>query len=284
MPDPSLFLPLVLQSAVVPFCVALAVMFALRRALSGVAPAAALAAAFIAAYFAVFHAQWSLVPHTALDWMPHIALFGMAGALAAESAPGAAARVFARLVMVLVAATVIVWPALASLGAAKAVLVTGIAAVLVTGAWSWLAQASISRPTPAPLLMVTAGGSALVLMLDASAALGQATGALASALAACVLFNLPRARAAFSPAASGVAVLLLGTLLLNAWLYAGLSAGYVALLAGGLLSDPLVATANRMRGRSGGAGSWITASVLTALPVLATVAFAVKTMQESGGY
>jgi hypothetical protein len=55
----------------------------------------------------------------------------------------------------------------------------------------------------------------------------------------------------------------------------------VALLAGALLIDPAL-TAIR-RGQSGGL-PWIPATVLTAIPVLVTVALAVKAMQESGGY
>lgn len=285
MPNPSFVLPLILQSAVVPFGVALALLFALRRVpLQPVVPAVALAGGFIASYFTVFHAQWSVVPKTALDWLPYVAAFGVAGAVASENAPHAVARVLSRLVISLVVVTLIVWPALASLGMTKAVLLTGAAAASICAVWSYLAKAGDERPTPAPLLMVVAGGAALVLMLDSSASLGQAGGALASALAACVLFNLPRARIAFSGAATGVAVLLLGALLTNAYLYAGFSLGYVALLAGGLLADPVVAGINRLRKRSGGAGSWITAMVLTAVPVLATVGLAVKAMQESGGY
>lgn len=284
MPDPSLILPLILQSAVIPFGIALAILFALRHPLSSTTPAIALASGFVAAYFAIFHAQWSFVPNTALDWMPYIAVFGVIGAVAAETAPQAAMRVFARLVISLVAVTLVVGPALASLGMAKAVAVTGTAGVLISAAWALLAQAGANRPTPAPLLMVVTGGTALVLMLDASAALGQSAGALASVLAACVLFNLPRVRVAFSGSASGIAVLLLGTLLVNAYLYAGLSPVYVALLAGGLLADPLVEGVNRLRRRSGGAGSWITATALTAIPVLTTIGLAVRTMQESGGY
>lgn len=284
MPDPSLFLPLLLQSALIPFGVALAVLFALRRAGVAQAAVAALAAGFVAAYFSIFHAQWSPLPRTALDSLPYIAAIGAVAAIAAENAGGALARLLSRIVVALAVAAAVVWPAMASLGWGKAVALAAGFALAAGAAWSWLAQSAASRPTPAPLLAVVAGGSALVLMLDASAALGQAAGALASALAACVLFNLPRTRAAFSSAAAGTAVLLAGALLLNAHVYAGLSAAYLALLMAGLLADPLVAAANRMRRQSGGAGSWAATLMLTAIPVMVTVGLAVRAMQESGGY
>lgn len=285
MPDPSFIIPLILQSALAPFGIALALLFALRRLpLQALVPAIALAGGFAAAYFTAFHAQWSAVPKTALDWLPYLAAFGVIGALAAENAPHAATRVLSRLVISLVTVTLVVWPALASLGIATAALLSAVAAALICIAWSWLAKAGESRPTPALLLAVVAGGTGLVLMMDSSAALGQSAGALASALAACVLFNLPRVRVAFSGAATGTAVLLLGALLTNAYVYAGFSPVYAALLAGGLLADPVVAGINRMRKRSGGAGSWIAAAVLTAAPVLATIGLAVQAMQESGGY
>jgi hypothetical protein len=285
MPDPSFVIPLILQSALVPFAVALVLLFALRRLpLQVLVPSLALAGGFVAAYFAAFHAQWSAVPKTALDWLPYIAAFGVVGTLAAENAPHAATRLLSRLVISLVAVTLVVAPAAASLGASKAIVLTAAAAVLITVAWTFLAKAGETRPTAVPLLAIVAGGAGLVLMLDSSAALGQSSGALASVLAACLLFNLPRVRVAFSAAATGTAVLLLGVLLANAYVYASFSPVYVTLLFGGLLADPVVAAVNRLRNRSGGVGSWITAAALTAVPVLATVGLAVKTMQDSGGY
>ena len=285
MPDPSFVIPLILQSALVPFAVALVLLFALRRMpLQALVPAIAMAGGFAAAYFAAFHAQWSALPKTAMDWLPYIAVFSVAGALASENAPHAATRLLSRLVISLVTVTLVVWPAMASLGPSKVIVLAVSAAVLICMTWSLLVKAGENRPTAAPLLAVVAGGAGLVLMLDSSAALGQSSGALAAALAACALFNMPRNRVAFSGAATGAAVLLLGVLLTNAYLYAGFSPVYLALLLGGLLADPVVAGVNRLRRRSGGAGSWITAAALTAVPVLATVGLAVKTMQESGGY
>ncbi len=276
MPDPSFVIPLFLQSALLPFGVALAVLAASRK------PAFALAAGFLASYFAVFHAQWSFAPHQVLDWMPWIALLGAAAAIAGETVRPVATRTIARALIATAAAAVVVWPALASLGLVKAVLIVVAAAALICAAWSWLAHAADSRPTPAPLLTIVAGGAALALMVDASQAIGQLSGALAAALAACVAFNLVRRRIAFDGAANGVAVLLLGALLVNAYLYAGFSLAYVALLAGGLLADPLVAVIDRARRRSGRA--WVAATVLCAIPVLTTIGLALKTAQESGGY
>jgi hypothetical protein len=282
MPDPSFIIPLFLQSALLPFCLTLALLFALR--LNAVA-VIALAAGFIASYFAVLHAQWSLVPHQALDWMPAIAVLGALGALATENIKNAAARVIARLALSLAAAAVIAWPGLAGLGLQKTLLSVLLGAGLVCAAWTYLARAGQSRPTPPLLLMVVAGGAGMALMLDSSQAIGQLNGALASVLAACMVFQfLPRTRMVFSAAATGLAVLVLGALLLNAYLYAGFSLAYVALLAGGLLADPLVHAINRLRRRHDGAGSWTMATMLAAIPVLITIGLAIKTAQEAGGY
>lgn len=285
MPDPSFVFPLILQSALVPFGLALAVLLALRPTrLSAAAPAIALAIGFVASYFASLHAQWSLVPHQALDWLPWIALFGALGALAVDAARHTGVRLLARLALSLLAAAVVVLPALAGIGPQKAALTIIVAGGLICAAWTYLARAAGTRPTPPLLLAVIAGGAGLALMLDSSQAIGQLSGALASALIACIAFNLPRVRSAFSGAAAGVAVLLLGTLLVSAYLYAEFSLVYVALLVGGLLADPIVEGVNRLRKRSSGIGSWLTAAVLTAIPVLATIGLAVKAMQAAGGY
>lgn len=277
MPDPLFVIPLFLQSALLPFAVTLALLIGLRK------PAPALAAGFLASYFAVFHAQWSPVPHQTLDWLPWIALFGTAGAMAAEQArPGL--RTVLRLVLAAATALVVVVPALASLGSLKAALVILAGAALILVVWVYLAHAAKSRPTPAPLMMIVAGGAALAMMLDASQAIGQLSGALAAALAACVALRVSRLRLAFDGAATGVTVLLLGALLINAYLYAGFSIGYIALLAGGLLADPLVATVNRLRNGKGGTGAWIGSAVLATLPVVAALVLVFKAAQESGGY
>ena len=285
MLDASFALPLVLQSALVPFGVAVAALAAFRAMrLQAAAPAAAIAAGLVAAYFAVLHAQWSLVPKVALDWLPWMALAGAGGAVAVENIRGAAARLAARFALSMAAGALVVWPALASFGMQKAALSVGVVAVLMCAAWSYMARVTDHRPTPPVLLALVAGGAGLALMLDSSQSLGQLSGALASALGACIAFNLPRLRPAFSPAATGVAVLMLGTLLANAHLYSGFSLGYVALLIGGLLADPLVAGINRLRRLEGKAGSWATAAVLTAIPVAVTVGLAVKAAQDAGGY
>lgn len=285
MPNLSFILPLILQSALIPFGVALALLAASRALRLGtLASVIAVAAGFTASYFAVLHAQWSLLPQTALDWLPWIVLFGAAGAVASERIGNAGLRVAARLAISLAAGGLVVWPALAALGLPKAALSAGVTGVLICAAWSYMARVVERRPTPPLLLAVVAGGAALALMLDSSQSIGQLSGALAATLGACVLFNLPRVRLAFSPAAAGVAVLVLGTLLANAQLYAGFSLGYVALLVGGLLADPLVEAVNRLRKRVGGAGSWATAAVLAAIPVAVTIGLAVKAAQDAGGY
>lgn len=339
MPDVSFFLPLVLQSALVPFGVALAVLAAARAAqaaATGAAPAvlaaapaaraaatgavpavqaaarvaqaaptgvalavlaaaraaqpaatgAALAvgAAFLSAWFAAFHAQWSPVPKVALDWLPWIAIGVTGGALAVERIAGAGLRLAARFALSLAVGALVARPALAALGPQKAIVAATAAGLLMGVSWTYMARIAGSRPTPPLLLSVVAGGAALALMLDSSQAIGQLSGALAALLAACVAFNLPRARMAFSPAAAGVAVLLLGALLANAHIYAGFPLGYIALLVGGLLADPLVEGLNRLRRQASGAASWAATAVLAAIPAAATIGLAVKAAADAGGY
>lgn len=72
--------------------------------------------------------------------------------------------------------------------------------------------------------------------------------------------------------------------LANAHVYAGFPLGYIALLVGGLMVDPLVRALNRLRSRSEGAGAWATTTVLSAIPVAAMIFLAVKAASDAGGY
>ena len=281
MPESSLVLQLLCQSVLVPALVALAVLAA-SRAL-GLNAVLALAAAFVASYFATLHAQWSLVPHVALDWMPWIAVGAAAGAPAVERTAGTT-RLALRLVVGLVAAAVVVYSAVGSLDVSEAVVIVGVAGALIAAVWSAFATAPEGGVRNPLRLAVVAGGTGLSLMLDSSQQIGQLSGALAAALGVCMLVNLPRTRVAFSPAASGAATVLLGALILNAHVYAGFSLGYVALLVLALLADPLLAAAGQLRGRARTSGSWIPAAVLTVIPVVATIAMVLKAAQEHGGY
>jgi len=285
MPESSLVLQLMWQSALVPAIVALALLAASRAMrLNAVAAVLAVAAAFIASYFATLHAQWSLVPHVALDWMPWIAVAAAAGALGVEQADGKGRRLVLRLVIAVVAATIVAWGAIGSLGVGKAVIAIAVAGVAIAAVWTALSSVPEGDARRPMLLAVVAGGTGLSLMLDSSQQIGQLSGALAVALGCCMLVNLPRTRVPFPPAASGAAVVLLGVLIVNAHLYAGFSLGYVALLTLGLLADTLLAATTRLRGRAIDPRSWIPAAVLTIVPVVATIALVLKTAQEHGGY
>ncbi len=281
MPETSFFLPLLLQSAVVPFGVAVAVLAACRAArLDALASLLAVALGFVAAYFAILHAQWSPLPKVALDWLPWIAVAGGIAAIASDRLPGAATRFALRLVVSLAAAGLIVSSAIGSLGPTKAALTAMATGLVLAGLWTLVARPAQGAATRPLLLAVVAGGTGLVLMMDSSQSMGQLSGALAMALAACVLFALPALAVRFTPAPAGLAVLLLGVLWATAHVYSGFSLGYIALLAGALLVDPLLGV---RRGERGGL-PWVPAAVLTAIPVAVTVALAVKAMQESGGY
>lgn len=282
MPETSFFLPLLLQSAVVPFGVALAVLAACRALrLDALASLLAVAAGFVASYAAILHAQWSPVPKVALDWLPWIALAGAIAAIAGERLPGAASRFALRLVVSLAAGGLLVSSAIGSLGALQAAQAALAIGIVLAGLWTLVTRPAQGAATRPLLLAVVAGGSGLVLMMDSSQSMGQLAGALAMALAACVLFALPAIGVRFTPAAAGLAVLLLGVLWATAHVYSGFSLGYVALLAGALLIDPL---SGAIRRSERGGLPWVPAAVLTAIPVAVTVALAVKAMQESGGY
>ena len=284
MPETSFFLPLVLQSAVVPLLVALVLLATGRAAWPRAAALVALAGGFLASYAATLHAQWSPVPHAALDWLPYLIAGGAIAAASVERIPSPAARCMARVLAGAILASVVVWPALASVGAVKAAVAIVAIALLVGLTWTCMARPARGAVTRPLLLAVVAGGAALTLMLDSSQAIGQLSGALASVLAACVVFGLPRLRVAFTPAAAGLAVLVLAALLANAQLYAGFSLGYVGLLLAALLADPAFAAIKRLR-RPGAEGpGWIPAAVLTAVPVMVTIALAVKAAHDSGGY
>lgn len=282
MPETSFLLPLLLQSAVVPFGVALAVLASCRAArLDALASLLAVAAGFVASHVAILHAQWSLVPKVALDWLPWIAVAGAVAAVAGERLPGAASRFALRLGVSLVVGGLLVSSAIGSLGPLKAALVALATGLVLAGLWTLVTRPAQGAATRPLLLAVVAGGTGLVLMMDSSQSMGQLSGALAMALAACVLFALPAMGVRFTPAAAGLAVLLLGVLWATAHVYAGFSLGYVALLAGALLIDPLLGVVRRSER---GGLPWVPAAVLTAIPVAVTVALAVKAMQESGGY
>lgn len=272
------------QGALLPFGAALAVLAAasaLRLQASGTA--VSVTAGFLVSFFAMLHGQWSPMPKVALDWVPWIAVGSLAGSFAVERLPRPGARFAARLAVALAAAALVVWPAAGSLGAQKAGLAAVAIALVLAKLWSAAAPMAQGGSSRALLPAIVAGGAGIALLLDSSQSAGRLSGALASALFAAVVFNLPRLRLAFSPAAAGVTVMLLGTLLASAWVYADFPLGYVALIAAGLLAEPGLAAIDRLRGR-GSRRSWLPAAVLTAMPVMAAVALAVKAMMDAGGY
>jgi hypothetical protein len=280
-----MMLSVIWQGALLPLGVALAVLVACRALRAGaVGSVLALAAGLLASYFAALHAQWSPVPKVALDWLPWIVAVAAAAVPALEKLPGVAARIVARSAIGLVAGALVVLPAIGSFGVQKAALAAIAVGLLIALVWSLMARDGEGRATRPLLLALVAGGGGLALMLDSSQSVGQLSGALAAALAACVVFSMPRLRVPFGTAATGLAVLLLGTLLANAHLYAGFPLGYVALLVAALLAAPVLSAIGDLRRKGEGAPSWVAAAVLTAIPVAVTVGLAVKAAQDSGGY
>ena len=283
IPASSVVLSMLPQSALVPFGASLAVLAGGRALrLQSAGTAVAVAAGFLASYFALLHAQWSPVPRVALDWTPWIALAALAGALATEKLQGTGARFSVRLALALAAAALIVWPALGTFGTQKAAIAIVATGLLIALVWSVAAPAAHGGASRPLLLAVVAGGAGIALLLDSSQSVGRLSGACAAALGACTVFNLPRVRLAFSPAAAGVTVMVLGTLLASAHLYAGFPLGYVALIVGALLVDPVLAAIHRLRHKAGDGPSWIPGAVLTTIPVMVTVALAVQAARDSG--
>ena len=122
------------------------------------------------------------------------------------------------------------------------------------------------------------------MLLDSSQSAGSLGGALSASLGACLLFCLPRMGGVFSAAAAGMTALILGTLLAIAHLYGGFPLTYVALLAAALWAEPMLAALMQARERPVTAAWQWAGAALTILPTVATVALAVKAMQDSGGY
>ena len=266
MPDPSFVLPLLLQSVLAPAAVCAALLLLAGRERDWSAPIA-IAGGFLASMAATYHAQWSFPPHQALDWMPLVLLAALAAVAAERRAalPG-------RLLLSLLSAAVVAWPAMASAGLAKTLTTVAAMALLTTVAWTVLAAAS-RRPAAPLALTVAAGGAGLALMIDASQLLGQLCGGLGVAIGACGLLRRP-----FGPAATGTAVLLLGALLGYAVIYAGFGMLMVALLVAALLAEGLLGALRRQPAAT------VPAALLTVLPVLVAVGLAVKAMQDAGGY
>ena len=271
MPDPSFVLPLLLQSVLIPAAVCAALLFLCGRGQAGWPAPVAIVGGLLASMIATYHAQWSFPPHQALDWMPLVLLLAL-GAIAVErraTLPG-------RLLLSVLTAAVVAWPAIGSVGLGKTLITIAVMALLMTLAWTALA-ASSRRPAAPLALTLAAGGAGLALMIDASQLLGQLCGGLGVAIGVCGLLRRPGA-GGFGPAAAGTAVLLLGALLGYAWIYAGFGMLPVALLVAALLADALLGALRRKPAAA------LPGALLTVLPVMVAVGLAVKAMQDAGGY
>jgi hypothetical protein len=281
----SFILPLVLQSALLPFGVALVILLAARKP-GWHEPAAPLAVliATLASYFAI-HPQWSPLPHQALDWLPWIGLLAVAAAIAGARVAGAWMRVALYLVLGAAVGLMVLAPILANLvntEPARLPAILASAGCLV--ALAWIVLSGSGSDVSALVLTVVAGGAGLALMIDASQSLGQLNGALAMACAACFVFGLAARRAVFGPGAAGTALLLLAALLLNAHVYAGFSLVYVALLVAGLAGAAVPALLRASGKNDVGVLASMMAALVAAVPVLTAVGLVLQAAQESGGY
>ena len=282
MPDTSFLLALLAQSVLVPFAAAGAMALALRRAVG--APAAmalAVAAGFVASYAATVQGPWPWPPNSAMDWQPWVVVAAAGAAWGLERWRSTPARLLARLMLATLLGFVLVWPAIGSFGIAKAVAAALAAGLLMAAAWSVRTHAVFGAGTHPLRLAAIAGAAGLAMMLDSSQTAGRLAGAVAAALAACAL--LGRLRATLGPAAVGTTILVLGTLLLQAHLYAGFPLGYVALLLAAALADVAPAAWAPRDGASAW-GARAASLALTLAPLLVVVGLAVKGLQDAGGY
>ena len=282
MPDTSFLIPLLLQSVLAPFAAAAVVALALRRAIGGpAATALAVAVGFLAAYAATVQGAALLSPQSAMDWQPWIVLAGVVGALLLDRAPAGARLFLAPAVLGVVVGFVVGWPAVGSLGAAKASAAALLAGVVIAAAWSVRTQGVSAGETHPLQLASIAGGAGLAMMLDSSQTPGRLAGSLAMALAACAVAG--RLRTPAGSAAVGTTLLVLGSLLLQAHVYAGFPLVYVALLVAATVAD----IAPALLSRRGAGITWrarAASFALTLVPVAVVVGLAVKGMQDSGGY
>lgn len=267
-----------LQSALLPFGAALAVLLAMRKvAGSDGASALAVAAGALATYFAIH--SWSPMPQQALDWLPWITLLAVAGAMAVRRAGHAAARGAVRLVIGGGAAALTLAPVMASFEPARLLVLLAVTAVALSAVWTMFAADTGGARVSPLILTIVAGGAGLALMIDASQSLGQLNGALAMACAASFFAGLVIQDRFFGQAAIGTALSLLAALLLNAHVYAEFSPAYVGLLVAGLAGGALTGL-----WRGSGATAVFIRVLLTGLPVLVMLALVLKTAAESGGY
>ena len=283
MPDTSFLIPLLLQGVLAPFAAAAIAALALRRAVGGpAATALAVAAGFLTSYAATVQGAWSLSPQSAMDWQPWVVLAAVGGALLVDRAPAGVRLFLARAVLGVLLSFVVVWPAIDSLGAVKASTAAVVAGIVIAAAWSVRTRGLFAGETHPLQLAIIAGGAGLAMMLDSSQTPGRLAGALAVALAACAVIG--RFRTPAGSAAVGTTLLVLGSLLLQAQVYAGFPLVYVALLAAATVADIAPALLAR-RGRSANTWRAKAASIaLTLVPVAVVVGLAVKGMQDSGGY
>jgi hypothetical protein len=298
MPDPSFLVPLLLQSAVIPAATVVAVWLPAKRLLKGsthaslqaartdgaafpVLPAVAVACGFLAAFFATFHAQWSLPPGQALDWLPWIVAAALAQVAIARHRR--ARKLLSRLAVTGVALVVTAWPALPGLGIGRVGALVGVGTVLILSAQNWRTGPQAVTPTRLLPLTVISGCAGLAMLLDSSQVLGQLGGALGMALLGLVAVGVLQPRSIDAQAVQDIAILILGVLLANAWLYADLPVLIIGFLAVGLLAGALIQYLDQARTGESRKGL-ILARACSLLCGAATLLLAVRAAQESGGY
>lgn len=293
MPDPSFFLPLLLQSAVIPFLVAGTVTVAalVPQKTEGTqpitrsvpyAPVLAIVLGFLASYFATLHAQWSPMPEQAHDLLPWILAAAVPCVILSERLKSSGSRLAVRAMLAVGAIALMAWPAVPSVGALMFGTVVVSAAALVWAVWTLLMSATTQRTALLPVAIIS-GAAALALVLDSSQLIGQLTGALTAVLGALIIVTLLRPQNIPPGIAAGIAVLLLGVLLANAYLYAGFPLLIIACLAAGLLTAAIVLALARRHILSA-CVSIITAVALCAVYGLIAVALAIEAAQDAGGY
>ncbi len=207
---------LILRSILVPAGVTASVRALARatRVTRGMSTALALFCGFFAAY-GLIDRDFTWLPHTVLSWVPWLALGGLLlPAFAARRGWHIAQA--ARWAIAACAAAVLLWPVLGQESLQTAVGLWGFSACAFGLLWSALSLPSGHGTASSAILFIAAATLAVIAPLSGSLLLGEMSGALA-----CSLFILLVSGGLRTDAiAVDLAAIVLGSLVLDVWIYA----------------------------------------------------------------
>lgn len=245
-----------------------------------------LAAGWLAGYLGVY-GRPALPPLQALDWLPALLLLALVvlyGALARLGA-GMAVRFSALAAFVIAAAALLSMPLFRYTPDA----VTVVAAIAVPAGWLATAllhdRAGDDDASFGALVVLVAAGNAVIAALTGSVMLGQLSGVLAAVLAAWWLWGAMVQRRPLGPAGRGVALAVLALLLLIGQLYGNTPLWATLLLFALLALHRAVAPLSVRRAREGMPPVHALYTViLAALPLAAAIYFIARNSVQPGEF